>query len=333
VAWLTIALLMAVAITRRIQLIARVEAGSLLVMAYDALPWLLTAAWGIGVWASVTDHWILAALSGVLCLEQLTLLVPRARRARHPGWAADAPCIDLVVANVFVHNKTPAVAARQLVECRADVVIVNESSAGFMAWFDEVGGEATYPYRITDPTDTGEYAVTVASRLPLGPGSGIRDIGRLRLVVASVEQDGASAWVVATHLAATLELGGLRVWKEQVRELGHLIPSLPRPFVIAGDFNMTRYRPEFHRLLKLGVSDAFDSLGAGLSRSIKVAASGPLSAIAPLARLDHAIVDRGLCPISVQNLRACGSDHLPYRLRLAVRAGSASPPSRKPRAS
>lgn len=332
-AWMTTALLLAVAVTRKIQLIARVEAGSLLVMAYDGLPWMLTSAWGIGIWAAVTDHWILAGLSGLLCLQQLTLLVPRARRVRHPGWVAEATAIDLVVANVFVHNKTPEAAARQLVECGADVVIVNESSAGFMAWFDEVGGDEAYPFRITDPSDTGEYAVTVASRLALGPGSGIRDFGRLRLAVAAVEQDGEPVWIVATHLAATLELGGVKVWKEQIRELSHVIPTLPRPFVIAGDFNMTRYRPEFHRLLKLGMSDAFDELGAGLSRSMKVAASGPLSAIAPVARLDHALVDRSLVPLSVQNLRACGSDHLPYRLRLAVRPGSASPPSRKPRTS
>ena len=205
VTWLVVALLLAVAVTRRIQRFARVEAGSGLVVAYDALPWLLTVAWGIVVGALLTDHWILAVIAGALCIQQLTLLVPRTRRDRLPGWAEGAPTFDLVVANVLVHNKTPEVAARQLATCGADVVIVNESTAGFLEQFDALGGMEAYPYRISDPSDESEYAVTVASRSPLGPGSGIRDVGRLRLVMAELEPGGASLWVLATHLSATLD--------------------------------------------------------------------------------------------------------------------------------
>jgi endonuclease/exonuclease/phosphatase (EEP) superfamily protein YafD len=325
VTWLVVALLIAVAVTRRIQLIARVEAGSGLVMSYDALPWLLTPAWGITIGALLTQHWILLAIAAALCLEQLTLLVPRTRPMHRPVWADRAPTLDLVVANVFVHNKTPEVAARQLVDCGADVVIVNESTAAFLELFDAAGGLAAYPFRISDPSDMSEYAITLASRLPLGSGSGVRDVGPLRLAIAELDQDGSPVWVVATHLSATLELGGLAVWKEQLRELAHVIPSLPKPFVVAGDFNMTRYRPHFDRLLRLGLNDAFDALGAGMSRSIKVAASGPLSALGPVARLDHALIDRGLCALSAENLQACGSDHLPYRLRMAIRPRSGRP--------
>lgn len=89
--------------------------------------------------------------------------------------------------------------------------------------------------------------------------------------------------------------------------------------MIAGDLNTTRYRPEFEQILALGYSDAIDSLGKGLNPSFKLSSDGGLSALGAVVRLDHALVNADMHAISLHNLEACGSDHLPFVIDVAVR--------------
>lgn len=317
--WLAAAILAGVAITRRVQQLIRIDVGPGLAMTYDALPLLLLVSWPIAVGALLDRRLLLGALGVALCLQHLWMLVPRVRSHQVPDWVEDAPTLDLVVANVFVHNKTPDLAATQLVESGADVIIINESTARFLDAFDRAGGDTAYPFRISDPTDLSEYAITVASRLPFDEEAGMHDVDRLRMATAGVRVEGTPVQVIATHLSATLEAGGLALWKEQVCSLNDLVPTLQGAAFIAGDLNMTRYRPEFAHLLTMGLLDAIDAVGAGLSRSLKIAATGPLGAIGPIARLDHVITTHDVFSLSARNLHACGSDHLPLFVRLAVR--------------
>jgi endonuclease/exonuclease/phosphatase family metal-dependent hydrolase len=109
------------------------------------------------------------------------------------------------------------------------------------------------------------------------------------------------------------------------------LPSLDRPFVLAGDFNTTVFRPDYKRLLEAGFTDAHDALGKGLTTSFKLSAEGALAAPGTVVRLDHALLSEGVHALHTEDLEACGSDHLPFRLTLAVRQDdapvSASPPS------
>ena len=114
-----------------------------------------------------------------------------------PGWSPTAslpgpraaPRFRLLVANVYVDNPTPQAAAAQLVGSDADVIVIAEATPEFMSCFDAAGGNDSHPHRVTDPTDTSDYAVAIASRLPLGDSSGVRTIGALRLAIAEVDID------------------------------------------------------------------------------------------------------------------------------------------------
>jgi endonuclease/exonuclease/phosphatase (EEP) superfamily protein YafD len=97
------------------------------------------------------------------------------------------------------------------------------------------------------------------------------------------------------------------------------------PFVIAGDFNSTRFRPEFKRLLDAGLIDAHDTLGRGLSTSFQLAATGALAAAGGIVRLDHALLSDGVWPVSSRDLDAGGSDHVPFVVTLAVRPNTRLP--------
>ena len=320
--WLLCACLSAVVITRRLQIWFSVEEGSVLAIAYDALPILLITAWVILAAAAITGHWLLAIAAGGLCSYHLLLVVPRLLAVRRPAWTRHAPILNVVVANVFIDNPTPVQAARQLVEANGDIVVLVESTAAFMAIFDEAGGDAAYPCRVSDPDDDSDYAVTLASKTTLGPRSVMQRIVPLRLAVADIDVDGTSTLVVALNPMATVDPGGHVTWKEQIDVLKSFVPTLSGPLIIAGDLNTTRYRPEFEELLSLGLSDAIDSLGKGLNPSFQLGADGVLAKIGAVARLDHALVNNDMHAISMRNLEPCGSDHLPFVLSVAVRTQS-----------
>jgi endonuclease/exonuclease/phosphatase (EEP) superfamily protein YafD len=322
--WIICAGLISLIATRLMHIAGNVDEGSGLAIAYDALPLLLLAAWVVMVAALVTRHWLLAAFGGVLTAHHLAVVAPRFIAAREPRWVKRAPTLDVVVANVFVDNKTPREAARQLVATAADVVIVVESTAAFMAIFDEVGGSDTYPNRVSDPDDDSDYAVTLATKHELGPRSRMETIGPLRLAIADIDVEGVATLVVALNPMATVDPGGHETWKEQIEVLKELVPMLGRPLIIAGDLNSTRYRPEFAELLALGMKDAFDMLGKGLDPSFKLGADGVLAKVGAVARLDHALVNDRLFPMAVDNLEPCGSDHLPFKLTVAVRVEEVS---------
>ena len=121
--WVVCAVLGAVVVTRRLQIVLSVEEGSVLAVAYDALPILLVAGWIVAVAAAVSGHWLLAIAAGGLCVDHVIIIVPRLITARRPSWTRKAPTVELVVANVFVDNVTPIDAARQLVAAGGDVVV------------------------------------------------------------------------------------------------------------------------------------------------------------------------------------------------------------------
>ena len=320
IGWVVCAVLAAVVVTRRIQILLAVEEGSGLAIAYDALPLLLVGAWIVAVASLLSGHWLLAAAAGGLCLYHLMLVVPRLIAVRPPRWARHAPTLELVVANVFVDNETPGDAARQLVAAGGDVVVLVESTPAFVAVFDEAGAAAAYPYRVWDPDDDSDYAVMIATKSELGPRSLMTRIGPLRLAIADIEVDGVATLVVALNPMATVDPGGHVTWKQQIEVLKEFVPTLTGPLIIAGDLNTTRYRPEFEELLALGLSDAIDSLGKGLNPSFKLSADGVLGSVGAVARLDHALVNHGMHALAIRNLEPCGSDHLPFKLKVAVRS-------------
>jgi endonuclease/exonuclease/phosphatase (EEP) superfamily protein YafD len=325
IGWIVCAGLVALIVTRYLRIRGSVEEGAGLAVGYDALPILLVGAWIVTVAALLTGHWLLAVVGAALSVYHASIVLPRMFAARTPRWAKRAPALDIVVANVFVDNETPDAAARQLVTTSADVVIVVESTAKFMAIFDEVGGKETYPYRVFDPDDHSDYAVTVACKSQPGSRSRMMTIGPLKLAIADVDVEGVSTLVVALNPMATVDPGGHETWKEQIEALKELVPTLSGPLIIAGDLNTTRYRPEFEQLLEAGLKDAIDALGKGLNPSFKLGAEGVLADVGAVARLDHALVNDCVFPLSVENLEPCGSDHIPFKLRVAVRASAVQP--------
>ena len=118
---------------------------------------------------------------------------------------------------------------------------------------------------------------------------------------------------------AAVDPGGQETWKAQIEALKTFIPEVDGPLVVAGDLNMTRARPEFEELLELGMVDCIDSLGQAWKPSFSLRSVSPLGAFSLIARLDHALGNDGVRSLHIRNLKAQGSDHLPFVITLTVR--------------
>ncbi len=295
-----------------------------LALAHDALPYLLGLAWVIMIAALIGGAWILAATAGVLVLYHLTLIIPRYLSDRKPRWAATAPKFRLVVSNVFTENPTPQLLAEQLLSADGDVMIITEWNQTFAAAFEAAGGNRTHPHMLVDKDDHSEYNVAIASKLPLNDASRIHEVGKLKLTHAVVTCGDTLVQVIGMIQYAIVDPGGFAIWKAQVNELIDHLPTVDVPVLLAGDFNTTRFRPEFKGLLKTGFVDAHDSLGRGLSSSFRLSNEGVLASPGAVVRLDHALLSNGLTAVEVSDLEACGSDHLPFALTIAVRQAKRS---------
>jgi endonuclease/exonuclease/phosphatase (EEP) superfamily protein YafD len=315
--WLVVLGLAGLAVTQRLGVTGR--AG--LAIAQDLLVYLLTAAWVVLIAALLGHDWILAAAAAVLAVYQLVLVVPRLTATRLPRWTHDAPRLELLVANVFIDNKTPAALARELLGRDADLMVILEWNPAFVREFDAAGGRLSYPNRVFDPADHSDYAVGIVAKVPLAPESQVMAIGPLRFAKAVVDVGGEPVTVIGLNPTAAVDPDGVENWEAQLDALIGYVPSVAGPLVVAGDLNTTTYRPKLQELLATGLVDAHESLGQGLSSSFKLSADGVLAAPGAVLRLDHALVSEGVRAISAEDFEGEGSDHLPFVVTLAVKPG------------
>ncbi len=296
-----------------------VDRFAFLAMVHDSLPVVLSLAWLVGAYALLTDRWPLAAAAAGFVGIHLAVVLPPLARGPVPAWAESAPRLSIVVANVFVDNRTPDRAAAALVGTGADLLVVAERTDAFMAGFLAAGGEAAYPSRLDGPVDRPDYAMTIAARVPLLLGSEVLQSGALTAISAVVDGGPRPVTVLGVHLSALLAPGGFRTWRKEIRELGELLATMTPPFVVVGDFNSSRFRPEFARLVRrAGLTDVHGGVGKGLSRSLKLSARGFLASVPAFTRVDHALVSPGVHALDVRNLETAGSDHHPFMATLAI---------------
>jgi endonuclease/exonuclease/phosphatase (EEP) superfamily protein YafD len=314
--WAGVGVLVVVVVTW----IARFSPGRVLTAYHDGLPIALSGAWVALGYALATHHWVLASTAGAIVAFHLAIVFPRRIARRRPAWVADAPEITIAVANVLVDNRTPEAMAASLHATGADLIVVNENNEDFRASFATMP-DRRYRTAVEDGATPPDYAVAVAARADLAQTAEMIDLGALRVARVDVPCGGAGAvTVLGVHLAALTEPEGYRAWHLGVRVLGKYLAGLEPPFVVAGDFNATVFRPAMRRLMRMAkLHDAHDVVGQGLTRSLKFGARGWPASIPAFTRVDHALLSEGVAVIEVHNLPTAGSDHHPFVVTLAVR--------------
>jgi endonuclease/exonuclease/phosphatase (EEP) superfamily protein YafD len=129
----------------------------------------------------------------------------------------------------------------------------------------------------------------------------------------SIDIAGQRLQVWNVHPPAPRDDASRRILVEQLSELAEAAKTSDGPLVVAGDFNTTKWTPEFGRLSTSGLADAHQVTGRGLAATWPANGSLP-----PFLLLDHVLVSRELSVNSVMELPAGGSDHRPVIADLAL---------------
>lgn len=286
---------------------------------HDGLPLQLWGAWLALLIGVVQASWLLIVPAFVFVSVHVVVIVRARQKAPRPDWVRSAPRLRVVVSNVYVDNRTPEALARVVVAAGADVAVVVEHNERFTAAMEAAGASAWFEHRVEDPSDDSAYAVALWSRRPI-VDSGVEKLHEVSAVYATVMVGERPLTIAGLNLWAPADPGGAPRWAREMDVLVPWLRDVPQPFVVAGDFNSTAYRPDFRRLFALGLRDVHEMLGHGLRPSFKLSARGLLSAVGPLIRLDHALVTDDVFPLEAHELPAGGSDHIPFVVTLAVRS-------------
>jgi endonuclease/exonuclease/phosphatase (EEP) superfamily protein YafD len=291
--------------------------GGIITLLQGLVPIVFVPIWVLAVIALLTKRRILAAVCAVLALTHLVLVLPALGTNRVPAWAATAPRIKVFSANLFDRNTKPDQAAARVMKSDADVLALVEVSVAVHDALVRDGINRLFPYQVRDRASPSGDTDGIYSRIPFTDGQSLPLLENNAPTV-TVWVDGRPIQIVAVHIDGAQH----QMWKftGELAALQPIARSAFRPLVITGDFNATRWNPPFADLLHIGLTDAHEDRGKGLSRSWPLTGT-KLAHFGPLLRLDHALVNRTAAVMSVKDIRVPGSDHLAFEVQLAIGTG------------
>lgn len=304
-AWAIVGVLVWVTFTRAlgITIPARIT-----VMLQAVVPIVYLPVYPIGVVALVRKKWILGAVCIVLALVHIAAVYPALGHRSLPAWAATAPHLTVLEANVYDQNAEPAAAAGKILASGADVLVLVELDSRTLQALRSQGIDEAYPYSTLGRN--GYRADVIWSKRPLEDVHQAR--GRNDLPSATVVVDDRRIVIVAVHVENAIR--SRADWSGELAALKTQAASSEGPVALIGDFNSTRWNPPFGELLDSGLHDAHESVGQGLTRSWP-----DLGWLAvPLMRLDHALVNDQVAVASVHDVDIPGSDHIGFVTELAI---------------
>jgi len=311
-----IALLWLVALARIVGVDQRVP----VLLLADGLVPVLTVAGVLPLAAGVVTRRVaLSAVAGGTVLAYLVWSTPGAvlRPAQPDTDRSGTASVRLFTANLSYHNRDVGPIAEEIRATVPDVVAVQELTPDGEAGLRRSHALAGYRWVVAD-TLRGAAGIGLWSRQPLTDVQVLNLEGRPALA-ATVVLPAGRLRLVTVH--PTSPLGGAATWRRQLAQLDRILRASPRPLVVAGDFNATRWHRGFARILATDLDDAHER------RRRWWAATWPddrRPLLPPLLHLDHVLVSPTVGVRAIREAAGRGSDHRPLICDLLVPPG---PPS------
>jgi endonuclease/exonuclease/phosphatase (EEP) superfamily protein YafD len=298
--------------------LARVAAESavVLVAVTAAAGWLLVLAAPLAVVAVIRREYVLATIAVVLCLLHLTWLGGAYSTAGPQQAPAGAATVRLLSANLTAGNTTIASLAGKLRSSGADVLCLQEVTPEHLAGLRKADLADVYPHSVIDALP-GFHGSAIFSRLPLGAARAF-DVNGSPMTTATIIAAGRTVRIVDVHTVAPLSGTNVTRWRGQLAQLAGMVPIGGSAAVLIGDFNATLDHRSLARLTDAGWRDAFVEAGEGFGLTYP-AGWGP---VAPLLRLDHAMVSEPITVLRAETTDNPGSDHRMLAVDIAVPAAS-----------
>ncbi|MDA8279749.1 MAG: endonuclease/exonuclease/phosphatase family protein [Actinomycetota bacterium] len=334
------------------------DVASPLVIANALTPELYLPAWVVAAVALARRHRALGVAALVVVAGQVALMVPEITAAGPvPAWAAHAPTLRVLDANVYQGNPSMAGYGRAIAADHPDLVTLQEASAGDLAQLRRSGALARLPHRV-ELASGGSAAMVVASRYPLGPTTVRTMYGDPYVVETSVLLPSGTMDLWVVHTVAPLP-STWRTWSDELASLQRLLADrlhpvtgqgaaagqaatsgstgTPRSTGTSGSTRSTgqgaRGEQQAGRLLVVGDFNAtwqnkwFRRLLAGglvdgaaaRAHAFDMTWSQTMPVLPPLVRIDHVLTSAGLTVTRISTGAGPGSDHRLLRATVAVR--------------
>ncbi|UCH75641.1 MAG: endonuclease/exonuclease/phosphatase family protein [Rhodospirillales bacterium] len=265
----------------------------------------------------ILRHWKTAGAAGMISLVGLIGLNPAYSAPVPIASAAPAAPITLVQLNLSFRNRTPEAVADFVRAEGADIVTLQEVTSQTARVITLL--EKEYPHRVLCPFAR-VGGVAVISRLPTGAEPSRGCIGGQGLAWLRVVAAGREISVGSVHLHWPYPFDQSR----QIDRLEDRVRSIPRPLVLAGDFNAAPWSHAVGRMAEASGTEVAGGLRFTFDlRPISWAPAIPLP-------IDHVLLPAGVSPVGLGVGPKAGSDHRSVVARLLV-SPSQSPrqPSRK----
>jgi endonuclease/exonuclease/phosphatase (EEP) superfamily protein YafD len=232
------------------------------VMLQALLPLVFLLAYPIAAVALVRRRWALGATCVLLAVVHVLSVYPALGSRSRPAWAASAPRVTVLEANMYDENAEAQAAAARVMASGADVLVLVELNSRTLSALRAAGVDRAYPYSTLPDGRYGEDAIW--SKHPLSDVHNPRFRSR-DMPTATVDVHGRPLFIVAVHVENAIR--SRDNWKNEIAALAERARSVDGAVALVGDFNATRWNPPFGDLLGSGVHDAHEATGQGLSRS------------------------------------------------------------------
>lgn len=271
--------------------------------------WLLAAACGCAALAR-RPRSIAFACCGLAFVGNAWALLPFWLPASVAGPHANAlPPLELVVANLLRANADKSRAVAYLRDRDADVVVLLEVDAAWMAHLSSL--DEAYPHRLVEPRDD-NFGIALLSRWPIAAGRIVHFGGTpFPNIDATVRFHGRPVRVFATHPYPPFDTTAAAAQLAQLGGLAATAAAAPAPCVVAGDFNATPWSVPY-RTFATGSGLRDTALGRGVQPTWNA------RRLAPRIPIDHVFASPDVAVLRRAVGPDVGSDHFPVEATLVL---------------
>ncbi|MBM3775771.1 MAG: hypothetical protein FJW37_11505 [Acidobacteria bacterium] len=259
----------------------------------------------------------LAAAAAMVALVNATVVFPSFAAARiEAGEVAGSQRLRLAMLNVYWKNRHFEPTLGWLRQPSPDVAVIIEITQAWESQADSL--RDLFPFRVSVPEGWGN-GLAILSRHPITAERVLWPFGGRPAIVVRLEVSARPVTLIGVHPDAPSRWGTASR-DRHLRNLGRTVADLPRPLVVAGDFNTTPWSyafTDFVRATELRPTFIGPTWPAGLARfGIPI---------------DHLLTSPDLPVASLIRGPAFGSDHAPILAEMlltapAVVRGPSGPP-------
>jgi endonuclease/exonuclease/phosphatase (EEP) superfamily protein YafD len=271
-------------------------------------------AWIVAIVAGIGRRYALAGAALLIVVAQIFFVLPEVTAGQAPPrWAATAPKIRMLDANLYYRNPSSMVGyADEIRSFRPKLVTMEEATRDNVSKLKKAGALASLPHRFEISVGQSFF---IASKYPLTGDHYISfdGIPLIAQTIIHLPSGPQALWVI--HTTAPFPVS-FTEWKGQLARIAEAVKARgPHSLLVAGDFNATWGNKGFRAILDTGMTDA----AAARGQPFEMTWSQTERPLPPLVRIDHLLTGPGVAVTAIRSDVGMGSGHRDLLATVAFR--------------